>query len=89
MNSSALSFGNSTSPTKANQYLDKENIEPTSTVEQVSKNAGVTKNEAENNVSDSEFYDYIRQNKWEIFRSRINSAYITTLRFTNVSHSLT
>ena len=34
--------------------------------------------------SDNEFYDYIRLNQPDMFRSRINGAYISTLRFTNV-----
>ena len=34
--------------------------------------------------TDNEFYDYIRNNQVENFKSRINSAYISSLRFTNV-----
>lgn len=32
---------------------------------------------------DNEFYDYIRNNQVDTFISRINSAYVSTLRFTN------
>jgi hypothetical protein len=41
-------------------------------------------NQGEIYVSDSEFYEYIRYNQLENFKSRINAAYLSSLRFTNV-----
>lgn len=38
----------------------------------------------QNYLSDSEFYEYIRYNQVENFKSRINAAYLSSLRFTNV-----
>lgn len=38
-------------------------------------------------VSDSEFYEYIRYNQVENFKARINSGYISSLRFTNYGWS--